>query len=1026
LNISSDQAVVFERYSDSSASYVVLDEDDEQVFKTLLRAAKAKLKLRLKVTAARTAVPTTSNEQIGQQENTGNQQQDTGADQRASLPCGYAFGDPPIRFDSDAARSAPSFYDPSNANTSSLPIRSKPPVTRLTPWSVYCNECDSVMSDTHFHCSICDDGDYDLCEECVNKGKVCPGKDHWLVKRSIRDGKVFASTTERIRKTIPAPVAAPPPAETGNAVIVNTRPASTLEASKIVLPSSTSRTCNGCVVVLPDRDFVHCDTCEDFDLCIKCHSDNKHGHHPAHGFTPATKDTVISTASRLSLAPGRDVRHNAVCDSCDKHIRGIRHKCLNCPDWDYCNECIKFADHRHVGHRFVAIYEPIADVKTALIRHSGVMCDGPLCSNKPNGSFIHGIRYKCTICHDTDFCASCEAHPSNKHNVTHPLLKLKTAVGNVSISTENEVAGGEVRVMGDRRPLSVAAMCTPTNDLPQRQTNTATAVQTVAEIKPIEVKKEEAPAPALIAPNTLPFDAQFISETIGDGTAVQSGELFTQVWVMKNTGHLAWPAGCSVRFVGGDNMLNIDNNHPSSVNDIPQASETNIVARKVESGETVAFKVTLKAPIRLGKCISYWRLKSADGNAFGQRLWCDVIVVPASAPAPVTREITPVTAEDQFAQWANGVRAQVAPSVPADGFNQWANGIRAQALSREQAQAQAQAQAAARAQILGFQAKRREQASLQQQQQQILTHQMHQQAQMQVQQQAQQQAHLQAHLQAQQQAQMHAHHAKQVQMLGQMSSRAPKQYTGGVEYGSSLDYANQMGARLPQEEASGLEGNHRLQDYQTQLMLLEKQNKKRLLFTRMEKERSDMAALQNEQPPNPEITTARQGMHPRFWQPNWQPTPDMTTETPASLAVKPDQAAPVVADTNEKVQRILLEHANNTTAEDDATTQAAMERSSMVFPKLDRESPASSAYQSVMSNSGKAAYVENEDGQVENVAIPTTAVAPSVASEAEQAKFDDEDIEVLSATGDDSDEDDTFDTDDEYDILDASDEETVV
>jgi next-to-BRCA1 protein 1 len=79
-----------------------------------------------------------------------------------------------------------------------------------------------------------------------------------------------------------------------------------------------------------------------------------------------------------------------------------------------------------------------------------------------------------------------------------------------------------------------------------------------------------------------------------------------------------------------------------------------------------------------------------------------------------------------------------------------------------------------------------------------------------------------------------------------------------------------------------------------------------------------------------------------------------------------------------------------------------------------------------MSNSGKAAYVENEDGQVENVAIPTTAVAPFAASEAEQAKFDDEDIEVLSATGDDSDEDDTFDTDDEYDILDASDEETVV
>jgi next-to-BRCA1 protein 1 len=41
---------VFERYSDSSTSYVTLDSDKPQVYKTLFRAAKAKLKLRLKAT----------------------------------------------------------------------------------------------------------------------------------------------------------------------------------------------------------------------------------------------------------------------------------------------------------------------------------------------------------------------------------------------------------------------------------------------------------------------------------------------------------------------------------------------------------------------------------------------------------------------------------------------------------------------------------------------------------------------------------------------------------------------------------------------------------------------------------------------------------------------------------------------------------------------------------------------------------------------------------------------------------------
>jgi next-to-BRCA1 protein 1 len=42
--------VVFERYSDSTASYVTLESDKPQIYKTLFRAAKAKLKLRLRAT----------------------------------------------------------------------------------------------------------------------------------------------------------------------------------------------------------------------------------------------------------------------------------------------------------------------------------------------------------------------------------------------------------------------------------------------------------------------------------------------------------------------------------------------------------------------------------------------------------------------------------------------------------------------------------------------------------------------------------------------------------------------------------------------------------------------------------------------------------------------------------------------------------------------------------------------------------------------------------------------------------------
>ena len=65
-------------------------------------------------------------------------------------------------------------------------------------WSVYCNECDKPMLDEHFHCSICDDGDYDLCQKCVAAGKVCPGANHWLIKRTLKDGRMINSITEKV------------------------------------------------------------------------------------------------------------------------------------------------------------------------------------------------------------------------------------------------------------------------------------------------------------------------------------------------------------------------------------------------------------------------------------------------------------------------------------------------------------------------------------------------------------------------------------------------------------------------------------------------------------------------------------------------------------------------------------------------------------------------------------------------------------------------------------------------------------
>jgi next-to-BRCA1 protein 1 len=96
-------------------------------------------------------------------------------------------------------------------------------------FSVYCNHCSNAIPDEHHHCSTCDDGDYDLCQNCVNKGVTCNG-EHWMIKRYVKNGKVINSTTETI---------APKP----KALFSESKTTLVAEEPKI----TATRTCNNCI-----------------------------------------------------------------------------------------------------------------------------------------------------------------------------------------------------------------------------------------------------------------------------------------------------------------------------------------------------------------------------------------------------------------------------------------------------------------------------------------------------------------------------------------------------------------------------------------------------------------------------------------------------------------------------------------------------------------------------------------------------------------------------------------------------------
>lgn len=331
LAIPAHHLMALERFSDSAGTYIALDSNNPSVYKQLYRAAKAKLKLRIKVTviplpkfdveqslelnpdrlpsdcyvppmnpdplkaedpassivqtssdpaAIPLTVPmlsshplTTHTEQIRQLNLQNLQQQII---QNANLPVpSLVFAEESsaakndampdqkqeaVRKEADDEAPVPRFFSAREhfyaeleklesiardrfIHRSTLP-RSADQAFPLvgTTFTICCNHCDVAIPDTHWHCSICDDGDFDLCAECVAKGEFCDAEDHWLIQRTILDGKVINSITEtkaskknandQVEKEVPGAFTS------GNTVVESHETHESVEET---------RTCNSCV-----------------------------------------------------------------------------------------------------------------------------------------------------------------------------------------------------------------------------------------------------------------------------------------------------------------------------------------------------------------------------------------------------------------------------------------------------------------------------------------------------------------------------------------------------------------------------------------------------------------------------------------------------------------------------------------------------------------------------------------------------------------------------------------------------------
>lgn len=400
--------------------------------------------------------------------------------------------------------------------------------------------------------------------------------------------------------------------------------------------------------------------CPDYDLCgtcvpLLCTSDLHPSHHTFQAMLHRGLEHRVSFAQEYS---GSFDRHPATCDLCSQSIIGVRWKCLNCPDWDCCSSCSQAIQHCHPGHSFVKISRPSDYVDPSGqsgrygVRHPHVICDG--CDQH-----IRGTRYKCMHpdCPDFDLCENCEASPTTRHPVNHPMLKTKeplkiefesTLVDVRSRSSrsshshshnharhavaprrspyerrdlqepilpdniKSEVKGEEQPVLSEQ-PQIIKCYATP--ETLERIAAEEEKAEAIEDVKPTVLDAplaSGARTPMKEPVTPLDIFTWVRHVTIPPGSTLPPGAEFTKTWKLKHFAHGHEYDFETIRLVhASDGLLG-----PACKADVK------FVKADVKDGEEIEVSIKdLKVPNLPGEeVIEYWRFEDEKGVAYGQPL----------------------------------------------------------------------------------------------------------------------------------------------------------------------------------------------------------------------------------------------------------------------------------------------------------------------------------------------------------------------------------------------------------------------
>jgi hypothetical protein len=116
--------------------------------------------------------------------------------------------------------------------------------------------------------------------------------------------------------------------------------------------------------------------------------------------------------------------------------------------------------------------------------------------------------------------------------------------------------------------------------------------------------------------------AQWVSQSVADGTIFAPGQAFTITWRLKNTGTSTWTDGYLLRYYSGDTL--------GATKEIP-------IGQEVLPGGEIDISIDMKAPANPGSYRSDWVMANEFLSNFKESVYLKIRVVAPATPTPTPK-----------------------------------------------------------------------------------------------------------------------------------------------------------------------------------------------------------------------------------------------------------------------------------------------------------------------------------------------------------------------------------------------------